>query len=100
MIVTGWIHTWGDLGYLVFSLLNFAGVMLLGLPSVYSMGILGIGISLLGVDGAGRRAAPARVPGAATRHADGLPARRLVVIPQPDGPGLAGGVEGAARVRF
>ena len=37
------------LGYLVFSLLNLAGVLLLGLPSVYSMGVLGIGISILGV---------------------------------------------------
>ncbi len=37
------------LGYLAFSLLNLVGVLLLGLPSVYSMGILGIGISLLGV---------------------------------------------------
>jgi len=37
------------IGYAVFSVLNFLAVMLLGLPSVYSMGILGIGISLLGV---------------------------------------------------
>ena len=33
----------------MFSLLNFFAVMLLGTPSVYSMGLLGIGISLLGV---------------------------------------------------
>jgi uncharacterized YccA/Bax inhibitor family protein len=37
------------LGYAAFTLLNFLAVMLFGLPSVYSMGLLGIGISLLGV---------------------------------------------------
>jgi len=37
------------LGYAAFAVLNFVAVLVFGLPSVYSMGVLGIGISLLGV---------------------------------------------------
>lgn len=37
------------IGYAAFALLNFLAVMLLGMTSVYSMGILGIVVSLFGV---------------------------------------------------
>ncbi len=37
------------IGYLVFSMVNFLAVMVFGTTSVYQMGLLGIGISLLGV---------------------------------------------------
>jgi len=37
------------IGYAAFAMLNFLAVMLLGMTSVYSMGILGIAVSLFGV---------------------------------------------------
>ncbi len=37
------------IGYAVFSLFNFVAVMVFNVPSVYSMGLLGVGISILGV---------------------------------------------------
>lgn len=37
------------LGYAAFSLIHFVAVMAFGVPSVYGMGLLGIGISVIGV---------------------------------------------------